>query len=436
MAPLSTSHRTSSSQMAATPLGIVGGGHAAEALVRKLRSLGYQHPVTIYEKSKFPPYAKPPLSKEALEQGQGIQMLQLFGEPELDSLGITVEIGKSLSSVEKANSGIELIFDDQSSNFHQKVVLATGVEARKLSLGSNPRTPVAYLQSLSDLIGLRQHLSSKKRILIIGAGFIGLETASSLSTLGHQVFVLERSEHVMSRVLSPISASFFENLHRKNGVNLIMPASISEVEFDPASDATSFHLDNGEMLTVDLVFVSIGVEPATNFTSSELQRDGNHLVVDDRGRTNLENLFAMGDIAASPGRSPDLARVKIQSIDAAVVTAERVAHEIAGLTPEPQRWVPRFWSVQHGAKIQIAGLANPGSVHLQRAVEGEGKSLVGVFDKDCLIAVEVIGMPLEFAALRKALVAGADISPEEFVDPMQDIKSLAAEKVVARLELE
>lgn len=406
------------------PIAVVGGGHAAANLVRKLREFGVDESIVIYDKLQFPPHAKPPLSKSALETTSDLRELNLFSEQDLASLDVEILNGHSLESLESTATGIRLGLSSSQTREHRNVVISTGVKPRRIELNLNPKTPVAYLQNAADLMGLRAHLNSPKRILVIGAGFIGLEAASSLHTQGHKVSVVERSGSVMGRVLGAKSAHYFESLHRDRGVDIQLNAGLKSVEFEFGSDFSKILLDNGTQFEADLVLVAIGVEPAVDFYADNLNLEGQHIAVDFFGRTNIAGLYAMGDVAASPVNMDDLNRLKIQSIDAASVTSERVARHIAGLQVSEDYWVPRFWTEQHKSKIQMAGIKSPASTVSIRETGNPQKFLVGYFLDQKLEAIEALNMPLEFAILRKAMMAGLTPSPLDFSDPGKDFRTM------------
>lgn len=406
-------------------LGIVGGGHAAIGLARTLKEGGFVEPIEIFDKSNFAPYERPPLSKQALEENLDPKDFGLASHEELLSLGIHLRTGVGVKQVSKTTDLFSVRTDRGDSRHFSRLVLATGVRPRRLSLAVNPLTPVCYLQSLEDLLGIRSHLKSSKRVLIVGAGFIGLESASSLCNQGHEVLVVERGEQVMNRALGSQTASFFQSKLEAMGVQILLEETIEDIHFESNRNDSRFLFTSGREFVADLVIVSIGVEPVTDYINLEVKMSGDHVLVDQEGATTVPGLFAIGDIAARPNPQRDGELVKIQSIDAARVASERLAKHLLGFEQSDySEWLPRFWSEQAGHKLQIAGL-KPDSceVAVRGVVDSEAFS-VGYIVGDKLIAVESVNAPGEFLQARKIIQSRLRISSQSFAEASIPLKTL------------
>lgn len=398
-------------------VGIIGGGHAGVSLAQSLRRNGYSGSIDIFEKSSYRPYERPALSKEALEDDLDDDDIRLITDQTLHSEKIFLNLEAEVSNVVISDTGFEMSLGVGETLSYDNLVLATGVTPRRLDLETNPKTPVCYLQSYEDLLGLRMHISPQKRVLIIGAGFIGLEVASSLRSQGVEVTVLERTSQVMNRVLSPETAAFFTEKHIQAGTNLILETSIESTQFTPSNSETEFTLSNGEVVIADLVLVAIGVVPKTDFLNIDIERDGDHILVDEEGRTSIPGLYAIGDLAARPAPQDTSQRAKIQSVDAANYSAERLASMLTGGPAESySSWLPRFWSNQVEHKLQIAGLADQKSPKALRGNYETESFLVGFFDQSKLVAVESVNASKDFASARKLISKSSPITPERFAD--------------------
>lgn len=406
-------------------VGVIGGGHAAIDFVRRLREGGFSDPIDILEKSSFFPYERPALSKQGLKPELSLKDFSLASESSLENLNVKFRCRGNVQrlSMEKDIFRVKLS-SGESLNYDQ-VVLATGVSARTLDLPVTLETPVCYLQSLEDMLGIKAHLNTAKRVLIIGAGFIGLEVASSLRSLGHEVLVVERGSQVMNRVLSKLTADFFRRAHQAMGTNIFLQSEIKKVERAPLTGQSTFTFTSEEKYTADLVLVAIGVEPATQFLDLPVKMDGQHVLIDSVGQTSISNLFAIGDVAARPHPVSSQSVVKIQSIDAAAVSAGRLANFILGEELSPyENWVPKFWSDQASQKLQIAGL-RPDSEFL--AIRGDVDSSifsVGFLEGEHLIAIEAVNSPIDFLQARKLIQFSVPISAQKFSDTSLPLKSL------------
>lgn len=406
-------------------LGIIGGGHASIALVRALRGGGYRAPIVILEQSSFSPYERPALSKQALEEGLEPNDFGLTSLGELEALKVEYRNNSKVKEISRSEGRFTVLQDHGSSETFSSLVLATGVKPRRLELHVNPLTPVCYLQNLEDLLGLRSHLKSTRRILIVGAGFIGLEAASSLRNQGHEITVVERGNQVMNRVLGPETAHFFQTKLEQLGVRILLEDSIEDITFDPASSDSTFLLSSATEFTADLVLVSIGVQPITEFIRVDVEMSGEHVLVDTEGRTSVPGLYAIGDIAARPNPQNQQELVKIQSIDAASFAAERLAkHLLDAELDDYSLWLPRFWSEQAGQKLQIAGL-RPNDAYV--AIRGDLASdsfSIGYFIEGRLVAAECVNTPVDFLNARKLIQTRVKIDPVSFSDTSTNLKTL------------
>lgn len=407
-------------------LGIIGGGHASIGLARALREGGFSDPISILEKSSFSPYERPALSKQALEEDLEVSEFGLASLAELKGLGIEYRANSRVNKISKAADLFVVDKDQGQSESFSTLVLATGVKPRHLELHVNPMTPVCYMQNFEDLLGLRAHLNSAKNVLIIGAGFIGLEVASSLRKHGHEVTVVERGDQVMNRVLGPETANFFQERLEQMGVRILLEDSLEDITFDSSSSTSTLEFSSGEEFTADLVLVSIGVEPVTDFIHLNVEMSGQHVLVDTEGRTSVPRLYAIGDIAARPNPQNPGELVKIQSIDAAALAAQRLANHLLGAEPgDYSLWLPRFWSEQAGHKLQIAGLKPSVAQVAKRGDLSSDSFSIGYLVEGRLVAVECVNAPVDFLNSRKLIQSGVQIDPASFSDTSTNLKTLA-----------
>lgn len=398
-------------------IGIIGGGHAAVKLAQELRKHDYEGSIDLFERSSYRPYERPALSKEALEDGLDDDDIRLITDQALHSNHIFLNLNSEVRHLKPLDTRFEISLGSEETLIYDSVVLASGVKPRRLNIEANPRTPICYLQSYEDLLGIRMHLNPGKRVLIIGAGFIGLEVASSLKSQGLEVTVVERTGQVMNRVLSPEMAEFFAHKHKESGIDVFLESSIKASHFIPSRSSTEFTLSGGEVVEADMVLIAIGVEPKTEFLGVDLAFDGDHVLVDEHGQTSVEGIYAIGDIAARPNPRNSSMLAKIQSIDAAHQSAERLAAKLTGrASSDYSSWLPKFWSDQVGQKLQIAGLAAPSSNRLIRGSVSSGSFIVGHLEEGKLMAVEAVNAASEFRAARKLILDSVDIHPQDFSD--------------------
>lgn len=405
-------------------IGIIGGGHAAIDLVRKLRAGGFTDSLDILEKSNFFPYERPPLSKKGLTRELSTQDFSLASQHNLEELNVNFRRRSQVTLLSRHKDSYEVTLMAGGSHFYDQIVLASGVRPRILDLQTNVLTPICYLQSLEDMLAIQAHLIRQIKILIIGAGFIGLETASSLRSLGHEVTVLERNPQIMNRVLSGRTASFFQNAHQAMGTQFFIGSDVQHVE-NERSGRSTFVLSSGDRITPDLVLVAIGVEPVTDFVDFPIEKIGSHILVDSEGRTSSPNFFAIGDLAARPNPVEQKSMVKIQSIDSANLSSSRLASLILGETVAPYKnWVPKFWSDQASHKLQIAGLRPESAISVVRETDDLSQFVIGFFREGRLMAIEAVNSPIEFMQARKIIQSACQVSLQEFSDATISLATL------------
>lgn len=405
-------------------LGVIGGGHAAIDLVRKLREGGFSDPIDILEKSNFFPHERPPLSKKGLTRELSPQDFSLASEASFAKLNVSFRRRSQVERLSIIGDSFQVTLGGGASVNYDQVILATGVRPRTLDLSVGSMTPVCYLQSLEDMMGIRAHLIAQKKVLIIGAGFIGLEVATSLRSLGHEVLVVEKSSQIMNRVLSEPTASFFQKAHEAMGTNIFLETGVQKVEINQVGQST-FVFSSGEKFTPDVVLVAIGVEPATEFIDLPVKMDGQHILVDSEGKTSVANLFAMGDLAARPNPADPTSVVKIQSIDAAALSSDRLSSHILGQKLQPyESWIPKFWSDQASHRLQIAGLRPQSSDVVVRGATDSSHFSIGFFQAERLLAIESVNSPVDFLHARKLMQSPAQISIQDFSDISFSLKTL------------
>lgn len=412
---------------------VIGGGHASVDLIRRLREGNFADVIDVFEESSYFPYERPFLSKEGLQAGHDFESQPLISETALNKLGVNFRRNSRVNRLSMVGDRFEVEQISGAREIYEQVVVASGVEARTLKLEGLPAASIYYLQSLDDLLQLKMQLKNRKQILIVGAGFIGLEVASSLKHQGHEVRVIEQSSQIMNRVLSEYSANQFQTEHQSMGTKIHLQAGIDSIAQSPATGEFTVHLTSGEIFSADLILASIGVEPITGFIDIPVEMEGKHIIVNHVGQTSVKNFYAIGDVAARPNPASSKSLVKIQSIDGAIISAKRLAGFILGKEIAPyESWVPKFWSNQASQSLHIAGLRSAGDQQVIRGEIGTSKFIVGFFQGDNLVAVEAVNSPIDFSQAVKIIQGGIKISPNEFRDTGFVLKSLTISSQVVK----
>ena len=397
---------------------IVGNGQAGIQLVDSLRTEGHTGPITVIGEEPHEPYQRPPLSKDYLAAGKAPQPLPLraakfFAENDVDS-----RLGVSATAVDRDSRTVAL--DDGSRLRYSTLVLATGAANRELNVPGSTLGGIHGLRTLSDAEALHAGLAGATSVVVIGAGFIGMEFAAAARQRGLDVTVLESADRPMARALSPAMSSYFADAHERSGVELRFGEGIAAFEGREGQVCAAVST-TGQAYPADLVLVGIGVVPRTELAASAGLAVDNGIIVDGGMRTADPAIFALGDCASYPSHHTG-ARTRLESIQNATDQARHTARSILG-SSEGYAGLPWFWSQQGPLKLQIAGLGRHGDETVLRGDPAAGKFSVFCYRNGELAAVESVNHPADHMAARRLLSQGRSISPQDAVDPDFDFKA-------------
>lgn len=286
--------------MAAHPVVVAGAGQAGFDTACALRSRGFQGRITLVGDEPPGPCHRPPLSKGYLTGSVTADEVLLrpasfFAEQDIELL-----TGDRVASVDRdrhtvlLESGLRLPYGS--------LVLATGCRPRTLPVPGASLTGVLSLRGLADAEDLRVRLTGPPRqLVVVGAGFIGLEVAATARGLGHEVTVVEAQPRALARALTPVMSDRLVAEHRAQGVRLLLGREVAALHGDGGGRVHVVELDGGERIAADLVVVGIGVLPNTAPALSAGLLVGDGVVVDERLRTEDPDIYALGDCARFPG---------------------------------------------------------------------------------------------------------------------------------------
>ena len=377
---------------------VVGASLSGLYTALELRSQGFDGRLVIAGAEAHRPYDRPPLSKDFLTGDTSRAELSLVTCDEEAELGAEWLLGVRAEALEPAERTV--VFDDGRRVRTDGVVIATGAEPR--TLPGPPIAGVHTLRTLDDAEALRARLArGPSRVVVIGGGFIGSETASSCAGSGHEVTVVEAAPLPLIPQLGWEMARECAALHADHGVPLITGTGVVGLHGD-GEQVTGVELADGRVLPADAVVVGIGVSPRTDWLADsgvEL-RDG---VVADAGcLTTLPQVAAVGDVVRAGG-------VRSEHWNSAVAQpAVAVRNLLAGATLGTCGGLPSFWSDQYGVRIQFAGRRREGDT--VRIVEGspDDRSFLAVYEREgSTTAALALNRPRPFTRLRRELSRAA-----------------------------
>jgi 3-phenylpropionate/trans-cinnamate dioxygenase ferredoxin reductase subunit len=375
---------------------IVGAGHGGTQLAASLREAGYAGTIDLVSAEPDLPYHKPPLSKSFMKTPDtALQLLR--AEVSYAEKDIRLHLGHAITEIDRV--GKRVTFDDGASLAYDKLVLATGAEARTLTLPGAELAGVFSLRTAADARALRAALPANGKVVVIGGGFIGLEAAAMLAGRGLDVTVAELAPRLLGRATSPVVAGAVADQLATIGVRVLTGVSVEGIEGDKRVRAVRLAR---ETLPADLVIVGIGAIPVTGLAAAAGLALDNGISVDALLATSDPSIWAIGDCASFPrgGR-----RLRLESVQNATDQARALAATLA-CTATPYNAVPWFWSDIGPMKLQIAGLSDGADETIEtRDAGGMLKSVYHLADGR-LVAVETINSNAEHMPVRRLLADG------------------------------
>jgi 3-phenylpropionate/trans-cinnamate dioxygenase ferredoxin reductase subunit len=333
---------------------IIGAGLGALRVAERLRERGHRGPITVLGAERHLPYDRPPLSKQVL---RGERDTTAF--PDVDRLDVRWVLGTRAVSLDVSLN--KVLADDGQAYGYEVLVLAPGGRPRTLpglAIGSG----VHVLRTIDDALALRLSLRANNgRLIVIGAGFIGCEIAASARQIGSHVDVIEALPAPLVRVLGPAAASRVTDLHEAHGVRLHVGATVAEILRSPEGRVRGVRLGDGTIIDGNEVVVGIGIVPEVDWLAGSGVELLDGIVCDGCGRTNLPNIFALGDAAQWWHRLLSAHR-RVEhwttTADQAAVVAASIVQDQTEAPAELEA-APYFWSDQYDVKIQGVGFIDP-----------------------------------------------------------------------------
>jgi 3-phenylpropionate/trans-cinnamate dioxygenase ferredoxin reductase component len=390
---------------------IVDAGHSGVAVAAGLRARGWEGGILLLDTEKGTPYERPPLSNELLKDGAPDESAVLRKEKFYEDKRIDRLRGITAESIDR--KGATVLLSDGSRHAYHRFVIATGSRARPLTVPGAELAGVQSLRTRDDALELKRLLVRGARVAIIGAGYIGLEVAAAAAAKGCEVTVLEFQDRVMSRVTSEPVSRYFEQLHERHGVRFVFGAAVTAIEGEQRAERVA--TADGTVFHADVVLAGIGVLPNQELAAEAGLECRDGILVDGDCRTSDSSIYASGDVTRFT--SPiDGASQRLECIQNAVAQADRVAAHITGqeaAVPE----IPWFWTVQHGVRLQTAGVRHPEDDVIVRGELADGRFSVVYLRDGRLAAVDTIAGLTDFRPARKLIAQGARIDPALATDP-------------------
>jgi len=400
---------------------IVGAGQAGFQTALSLRQEGFSGKVVLIGDEPSLPYQRPPLSKAYLFGKVGLDALRFRQEKFYGDHRIEVR-HDLVAAIDRTNRSV--ILGSGTSVPYDHLVLAVGAHNRALPVPGAELDGVLGLRTLADADALRARLKEAKNVVVVGAGFIGLEFAAVANTLGANVHVLELADRAMARAVTSEMSNLFADAHRSWGVHLEFRQGLSSIEGSQGKVA-AVKTTHGGRLPADLVVFGVGVLPNVQLAAEAGLDVENGIRVDAHLVTSDPAISAIGDCAQFPSLEAG-GTVRLESVQNATDQARTVAARLAGKPARPYAAVPWFWTDQGDLKLQMVGLVQ-GCDETVVLGSAETRSLsVLCFRHKHLIAVESVNRAADHVAARRLLARTSTLSPQEAAALRFDLKTYEA----------
>jgi len=388
---------------------VVGAGHAGVNVAAALRSGGYNESLTVIEELDETPFERPPLSKELLRAGSPAAITPIRKPNFYSAADIDLVLGLAVASIDRQKRIVKLA--DHREIPYDRLVLATGSSASRLRVTGADRQGVQYLKNYDDALRIKNAIANKERLVIIGAGYVGLEVAAAAAA-ACDVTVIELQDRVMKRVTSEPVSRYFQRLHESNGVKLVFEVAVTAIDGD--GSAEKVRTSDGRAFDADLVVAGVGVAPNQRIALEAGIQCDDGILVDKNCQTSDPYIYAAGDATRFMG-SLESKGMRLECVANAVDQSKRVAqHLLHGDIQEQE--VPWFWTVQFDNRLQTAGVQNPDDEIIVRGEINTGKFSVLYLRDEQLAAIDTVNALSDFVVGKKLIGSKHKVCRERAMD--------------------
>jgi 3-phenylpropionate/trans-cinnamate dioxygenase ferredoxin reductase subunit len=397
---------------------ILGAGQAGVQVAIGLRQGGFDGEVLLAGKETHVPYQRPPLSKQILKKEWAAERCQLRHLEFYEQHQIKLLQGVSAQSLDVEKQQISL--SDSSSWGYSGLAICTGAVLNRLPVPGAELAGVYYLRDLDEALDLSAQLQPGVRLAVIGAGYIGMEVAASARSLGCEVTVIEAQDEIMKRSAIPAIASYLREFHEQQGVRILLGSGVKQIHGE--GRAQSVELANGEMIAVDGVMIGVGVRPDTSWLDNSGVQTNRGVRVDGYCRSNIENIYAAGDVAELEHPLLEGWQV-LESVQNAVTQGKLVAANLLG-GEQTYTETPWFWSEQYDQRLQMAGIPRAADTLVRREHPETGGFSYFALGGEILHGVQSINAARDYMVGRQLIGKQTPVSAALLADHTSNLKDL------------
>jgi 3-phenylpropionate/trans-cinnamate dioxygenase ferredoxin reductase subunit len=403
--------------MTAGSVVIVGAGHAGFQLAASLRQNGFGERIALINDEGHLPYQRPPLSKAYLKGTGGSDSLMFRPEKFFHDQRVELIADRAVS-IDRGARRVALASGAPLDYGH--LVLATGARNRLLDIPNANLEAVRYLRILDESEALRHRLAPGQRVVVIGAGFIGLEFAATARAKGLEVDVIELAARVMARAVTAEISEYFQLKHSAAGMRIHLGVQVTSIESD-GDKVVGVSLSDGRHIPADLIVVGVGVLPNVEIAAEAGLPVASGIIVNDHLLTADENVSAIGDCALYVSHRFG-GSLRLESVQNATDHARCVAARLTG-KPAVYDGMPWFWSDQGPDKLQMVGLTTGYDRVVVRGDREQGAFSAFCYKSGQLLGIESVNRAGDHMFGRRLLGAHGSITPEQAADTGFDLKS-------------
>jgi 3-phenylpropionate/trans-cinnamate dioxygenase ferredoxin reductase subunit len=395
---------------------IIGGGQAGAQAIDTLRKEGFGGRLVLIGDEPQLPYQRPPLSKKYLCGEMAAERLLFRHQSFYDEHRIELKLGTRAVRLDAGARQVGLAGGETLT--YDRLLLCLGAESRRLTCPGAELAGVHYLRGLADVAPIQTGFKPQARVVIIGGGYIGLETAATCRKMGCEVTVLEMADRIMNRVVAPAVSQYFAAEHRLHGVDILCDMRVIRLEGRERVERVV--CADGSSHEADLVIVGVGAVATTELAISAGLACDNGIVVDEYCRTSDAAIYAAGDCTNHP--SPRFGRrVRLESVDNAFEQAKTAALNMLD-RPVAHDRVPWFWSDQFDNKLLIVGLSQDYDRQVLRGDPASRSFSVCYLKGSELLAVEAVNHSKDYMAARKLIADRTPLQADRLADASLALK--------------
>ncbi|HTP84434.1 MAG TPA: FAD-dependent oxidoreductase [Alphaproteobacteria bacterium] len=396
---------------------IIGAAQAGGWAAKTLRDQGFAGRVVLIGDEPYPPHERPPLSKDVLLGLKPPESTHLWPPEKL--AGIELKLGVRAERIDRAARQVVLATGETLT--YDRLLIATGSRVRRLNTPGADLKGVHYLRTIDDTLAIKRDLGPQTHLIVVGGGWIGLETAAAARKHGAQVTVVEMAGQLCNRALPRGLADYLQARHESQGVTIRLSTTVAR--FEGAGKVERAVLDNGQTVPASLVVVGIGVVPNAELAQAAGLAVDNGIVTDACGRTEDPLVFAAGDVTNHANEFLRR-RVRLESWANAQNQAIAAAKAMLG-KKEPYVEIPWFWSDQYNLNLQLLGIPHKTDTSIVRGDRAKDQFLEFFLANGTIEAVAAVNSPRDLRFAKRLMQIDKPIDPARLADMAVTLQDLA-----------